>query len=217
MRSCCSILLYSCRVKAGRWFPSMATRLLSATRRIKLPIICPYGSRVCSRTTTYPIQCLWKDQDTLVAVRVHLIFDFPQPLISHSLNHIVTINMTEPILQNGILQSIVPSNAATRFHNETLYPSGSGDHGDHEPRTEKPSQFIVAIDILMYAAGLSVCLAVWRQAFPLKSSYRSLLRMARMPKAAAPFRGRNEYARNREGDRALPYEDIISKGTHFDP
>lgn len=50
----------------------------------------------------------WKGRNAPFAVSIHLAFDFPQPPVNHSFDHIVTINMTGSVLQNGIPQLIVP-------------------------------------------------------------------------------------------------------------
>ena len=154
----------------------------------------------------------WKDLHAPVAVSIRLTFDFLQPSVNRSFDHMLTINTTEPILRNEIPQPIVPSDAAAHHHNKTLYPSVSCDHENCELRTEKPFQFVV----ILYAVGLLlVCLAVWCQPPRMRPSYRSLLRMARKLKVAVLFRVRNEYARNWKDTRVPPYEDITHKGTYF--
>ena len=50
----------------------------------------------------------WKGRNAPIAVSIHLAFGFPQPPVNHSFDHIVTINMTGSVLQNGIPQLIVP-------------------------------------------------------------------------------------------------------------
>ncbi|KAF9648693.1 hypothetical protein BDM02DRAFT_3269285 [Thelephora ganbajun] len=152
---------------------------------------------------------LWKEQNAPVAVSIHLTVDFAQPPVDYSFDRLVTINMTEPILP----QAILPSNTASHLHDETLHPCGFGDHEDYVFRTKGSSQSTVFINHLVHAVSLMlVCFAVWRQAFYVRSWYRSLLRMVRKSRFTVSSRGHKEYARNQKVIQVPQYEDIVSEG-----
>ena len=156
----------------------------------------------------------WKGQNAPVAVSVYLTVDFAQPPVNHSLDQMVAINLTRPITQNGISHSILPSNTTAHLHNETLHPSGFRDHEGHESRTEEPFQFAGVANLLRYTAGLALAyFAAWRQAFHMRSSYRSFLRMARKSRVTAPSRGHDGHVKDQD-TRVPPYESIVSEGTY---
>ena len=48
----------------------------------------------------------WEGQGEPIAVSVHLTIEFARPPVNDSFDPVVAVNMAEPILQNGIPQSI---------------------------------------------------------------------------------------------------------------
>ena len=152
----------------------------------------------------------WKGQDTPVAVSIYLTVDFVQPPVNHSFDQMVTINSAEPKLQNPGSQAISPSNSTAHFHGK----AGFADNEDRELCTGKPFQPAVVIDLLIHALGsMLVCFAAWRQAFYLRSSYRSLIRMIKKSRATVPLRGHSESASAQKNPQTPFYEDIVSEGT----
>lgn len=159
----------------------------------------------------------WKGQNAPVAVSIHFTVNFAQPPVNHSFDQMVTINMTKPRLQNRVPHSVFPSNTTAHLHNKASHPPDLGDHEDRVPRTERPLQFAGdVIDLLTYAVGtILVCFAVRRQAFRLRSPYRSLLHMIRNSRVTVSSRGYNEHARNQKDFQDSHYEDIVLEGKYF--
>ena len=153
----------------------------------------------------------WKGQIAPVAISIQLIVNFTQPPAGHLPDQMATIlNISEPIIKNGIPQVISSSDTASHLHNKP----GPGDHEDHEPRTEMPFRFALVTNLLVHAVGwMPICFALWRRTLHSRPSYRSFLRMTR--KVAASPRGHVEHVRDQKDTQVSSYEDILSKGTCF--
>jgi len=162
----------------------------------------------------------WEGQNAPVAVSIHFTVNFAQPPVNHSLDQMATIDMTKPIPmipQNRVLHSAFPSNTTTYLHNKPSYLPGLGDHEHRAPRTEKPFQLAGdVISLHSYTVGMVlICFAIRRQAFRLRSPYRSLLRMVRNSRVTVSSRRHNEHARNQKDFQSFHHEDIVPEGKHF--